>query len=104
MNNMDNFKDWTDYKIIFTSSEKKEDFCKGTFSFIWGKFKGDICLGMRWDGDKGKPAFPNGQWVFLPIILTESILKNLLRIAQNEKSEMYSSMIEKALLEFSKSQ
>src|SRR5215216_4999812 len=60
---------WQNHEVIFNDDE---------FSGVWGQYKGNYCLGIRWNGDtadeRGYPGHgPYPPWFVVPEYLTLSV-------------------------------
>lgn len=74
---------WADIKIIL-------DDTSWGYSVIFGKFRGDYCLGMRWNGNSNERGYP-GQgayplWFVVPDPFESSILVELAVMASTNPS------------------
>lgn len=80
-------------------------FDKDNYSAIWGKYKGEKCLGVRWSGGSEHRGYP-GQgnyptWYIEPDFLILPILNKLLEIAINENNQDWKASILFAINEYS---
>jgi len=90
--------DWQNHEVIFNDEE---------FSAVWGQYKGNFCLGTRWNGESENERGYPGQgahplWFVIPEYLTLSVLEKLNIISiqrelRNEKGESYSIRINNAI-------
>lgn len=77
-----NPKDWLGIKIILNDTS-------AGYSVIFGKFRGNLCLGMRWNGNLAERGYP-GQgayplWFVVPDPFKQSILNQLTIMSNTNK-------------------
>ena len=81
-------------------------FDDGEYSAVWGKYKGDKALGVRWNTtENGNPVgYPNygayPMWYVEPEITTLALLREFYRLAVEDGNTDYIKNIEFAIKEF----
>jgi len=93
---------WSDHEVIFNDPAEE-------YSAVWGKFRGKLCLGTRWNGDPDQRGYP-GQgeyplWFVEPDYLVLPILQRLYLLSMrggliNSRGELFSDKISIAIREF----
>jgi hypothetical protein len=73
----------------------------GQYSAIWGRYEGNPCLGVRWNGAEGECGYPsqggNPLWYVEPEFTTKQILLTLLDRANTETGQRRDEYVQNVL-------